>query len=132
MNVDGKCLCGHIAYRATVNPDDVIICHCTDCQNHSATAYGVVVGVVDNQFKLLSGTLKIYTKTASSGRLRALNFCPECGTRIFANAPDDRTAFFGLRLGTITQRAALPPQRQAWCNSALPWVQDLSRITMAD
>ena len=47
MNVDGKCFCGHIEYAAEVDPKSALICHCSDCQNHSGTAYGVVVGIVD-------------------------------------------------------------------------------------
>ena len=67
MKVDGNCLCGHITYEAEVDPESVIICHCTDCQTHSASAYGVVVGVVDEKFRLLSGAFKTYQKTLVSG-----------------------------------------------------------------
>ena len=47
MKVDGNCLCGHVTYEAEIDPEKVIICHCTDCQTNSGTAYGVVVGIVD-------------------------------------------------------------------------------------
>jgi hypothetical protein len=29
MEIDGSCHCGEIRYKAEVNPDNVIICHCT-------------------------------------------------------------------------------------------------------
>ena len=128
MNVDGHCLCGHITYEAEVDPESVIICHCTDCQTHSGTAYGVVVGVVDGKFRLLSGTLKTYEKIADSGTVRALAFCPECGTRIHASTVGEGTSFMGLRLGTVRQRDRLKPSLQVWCRSAQPWVGDLSAI----
>ena len=32
MRIEGQCHCGRIAYEATVDPDTVGICHCTDCQ----------------------------------------------------------------------------------------------------
>ena len=32
MDVDGSCHCGQITFSAEVNPDQVIVCHCTDCQ----------------------------------------------------------------------------------------------------
>ena len=36
---------------ATIDPN-VTICHCTDCQINSGTAYGVVVGVTNEEFIL--------------------------------------------------------------------------------
>ena len=66
MKIDGSCLCGHITYEAEVNPEKVAICHCTDCQTHSGTAFGVVVGVVKGNFELQTGNLKNYKKIAES------------------------------------------------------------------
>jgi hypothetical protein len=128
VQIDGACLCGKITYEA----DTVLICHCSDCQVNSASAYGVVVGITDGQFRLLTGTLKEYEKTADSGRIRQLSFCPECGTRIHARAKGNPKAFFGLRVGTIRQRASLEPKIQYWCNSALPRTSDLSEILRHD
>jgi len=38
MIIDGGCHCGQFSYRAEVDPDTVIICHCTDCQTLSGSA----------------------------------------------------------------------------------------------
>lgn len=128
MDVDGKCLCGRVTYRALIDPERVAICHCTDCQINSGTAFGLVASVTDGQFTLLTGELSEYEKTAESGRARQLSFCPTCGTRIYARTKSEPLAFFGLRVGTISQRAQLTPRVQVWCDSALPWVPDLSGI----
>ena len=128
MKVDGHCLCGHVRYEAVIDTAMVAICHCTDCQTHSGTAYGVVVGIVDQQFHLQQGTLKVFEKTADSGTIRALAFCPECGTRIHASTPGDSSRFFGLRVGTVRQRDQLKPTVQAWSGSALDWSHDLRSI----
>lgn len=127
MKIDGQCLCGQVQYEAEADPARVAICHCTDCQTNSASAYGVVVGLAPGAFTLTAGTLKTYVKTAESGNRRALTFCPECGTRIYGG-PADGEGFIGLRLGTVRQRADLPPVLQVWCRSKLPWVDDLSAI----
>lgn len=129
MKINGHCLCGTVAYEAVIDPDRCAICHCTDCQTHSGSAFGVVVHVRDGAFALLSGELKIFTKTAESGRRRELSFCPECGTRIHARTPGDPDAFFGLRVGTIDQRHQLRPRQQVWCRSAAPWVFELAEIS---
>ncbi|MEM7068363.1 MAG: GFA family protein [Pseudomonadota bacterium] len=128
MKVDGACLCGQITYKAEIDPDLVAVCHCSDCQVNSGSAYGVVAGVIEQRFQLLSGTLQEFEKIAESGRTRTLTFCPKCGTRIYACTKEDPSAFFGLRIGSINQRAKLTPKRQVWCNSALPWVSDLSDL----
>lgn len=128
MQVDGRCMCGHIQYEAEVDPEKVTICHCTDCQVHGATAFGLVVGVIEGKFRLLSGTLKVYVKTAESGNKRAQAFCPECGTRIHASSVTDPDTMFSLRLGTVNQRDQLPAKRQIWSRSRLSWIKDLEAI----
>ena len=128
MKITGGCFCSEIRYEAEIDNDMVIICHCTDCQINSGTAYGVVVGVINNQFNLVKGKLSFFNKIADSGAKRDLAFCSNCGTRIFARPADDSKGPFGIRLGTVDQRANLIPQKQAFTNSALSWVSDISSI----
>ena len=129
MHIDGSCLCGHVTYEAEADPAHTAVCHCTDCQVSSATAYGVVVRIEADSFKLTSGTLKSWVKTAESGNRRALTFCPECGTRIYG-APEDPASggHFSLRSGTIRQRDQFIPVLQVWTRSRLPWTLDLARV----
>jgi Glutathione-dependent formaldehyde-activating enzyme len=80
MKIDGRCHCGYITYEAEIDPDKTLICHCTDCQTLSGSAFRVVAYTREDAFKLLSGELKIYVKTSESGNKRRQSFCPECGT----------------------------------------------------
>ena len=128
MKIDGGCLCKYVTYEAEVDPDRVFICHCSDCQAHSGTPYRVAVGIMDEQFSLLSGSLKSYEKIAESRTVRALTFCPECGTNIYAKTVGEGSSFFALRVGTVNQRAQLIPKAQVWCRSAREWVADLTSI----
>ncbi len=121
MKIDGACLCGHVQYEALIDPSRVGICHCTDCQVHASSAFRVGGPVAIEDFKLLSGTLKVYVKTAESGGKRALSFCPECGTSIHGSAVENPTTL-SFRVGTARQFAQLVPQQQIWCRSALPWL----------
>ena len=125
MRVDGCCLCGYIKYIAEVDVETTSICHCSDCQVNSGTAFGFVVGVMDNQFELQTGKLSIYIKIAESGSKRELGFCGKCGTRIFARPLKGEAGFFGLRAGTALQRNLLKPRRQAWKRSALEWTSKI-------
>ena len=122
MKVHGKCLCGDITFTAEVDDNSARICHCTDCQINSASAFGTVVTLVNDTFDLQSGELSTYIKTADSGAKRALTFCGRCGTRVYS-APDQGEGIVGLRIGCLAERHALPPQLQYWCDSALVWAK---------
>ena len=127
MHIDGGCHCGHIKYEAEIDPNDVRICHCTDCQTLTGSAYRITVAAPKAGFKLLAGQPKIYVKTAESGNQRAHRFCAECGTPIYAAAITDPQSY-GLRVGTIRQRKELRPRKQAWCRSALEWAMNIEAL----
>lgn len=128
MHVDGRCHCGHISYEAEIDPEAVSICHCSDCQTLSGTAFRTVVAANKEGFRLLSGQPKVYVKTAESGNKRVQAFCPECGTPVYAAAPGDAPVFM-LRVGAIAQRAQLKPRRQVWYRSALGWLGEMPALT---
>jgi len=132
MDVTGRCHCGAISYRASIDPGQVNICHCTDCQTLTGSAYRVAVRAPAESFKLLSGTPRTYIKTADSGAKRAHSFCPDCGSPVYATALGDNPPFYSLRVGALDQRASLPPRRQIWCKSAVPWSADIKDIPGTD
>ena len=127
MKVDGECHCGKIAYEAIVDPATSSICNCTDCQQLSGSPFRVSVAAKAEDFHITRGAPKVYVKTAESGNKRAQAFCGDCGSPIFATTVENRTKY-NLRLGTVRQRADLPPRRQIWCESAIPWGQDVSGV----
>lgn len=130
MKVDGACHCGAIRFEATIDPDTVRICHCTDCQQLSGTAFRVMVPCAESDFHLITGEPRIYVKTAESGRRRQQAFCGDCGSPIYATSdepPGERS--LGLRTGVLRQRAELSPRRQFWYRSVLPWLPKLPGIT---
>ena len=127
MKISGGCHCGSISYEAEVDPNTVAICHCTDCQTLSGSAFRVVVPAKREGFKLLKGEPTIYVKTAESGRKRAQSFCSTCGTPIYSSDVTDPQMFV-IRLGTAQQRAELPPKVQRWCRSALGWAMNLAPV----
>ena len=114
---------GKIQYEAEIDPNTITIRHCTDCQINSGTAFGYVVGAVNDSFNLFSGETSFFIKLADSGAKRELAFCGNCGTRIYARTVDEESSFFGLRVGTIRQRRDLQPKRQVWKRSCLDWVK---------
>ena len=131
MKVEGQCHCGQITFEAQIDPEAVGICHCTDCQTLSGSAYRVTVQTPAADFVLRTGTPKIYIKIAESGNKRAHGFCADCGTPIYATDPHE-SRFYGIRVGTLKQRAELLPRRQIWYRSALAWARDLRGMAHID
>lgn len=127
MKVQGSCHCGQIAYEAEVDPEGVSLCNCTDCQTFSGSAFRVTVRAPRESFKLLSGEPKGYVKTADSGAKRLHTFCGNCGAPVYACAVTDPT-FYSLRVGCLRQRADLPPRKQIWYRSAVPWAMKLEGL----
>jgi len=132
MQVDGSCHCGQVSYRAEIDPQKVSLCNCTDCQMLSGSTFRVSVPAQRGSFRLSSGQLKTYVKTAQSGAKRVHAFCPNCGTPVYACANVAEPPSYSLRVGCLAQRAELRPKRRIWCKSALGWAQDVSGIPGID
>ena len=43
MQVTGKCYCGAVSFKASVDPTRVVVCHCTDCQVFSGAPFRAVL-----------------------------------------------------------------------------------------
>jgi hypothetical protein len=126
MRINGSCHCGSISYVADIDPDRVVVCHCTDCQKLSGAPFRAVVTVPIERFSV-TGSPKAYVKVAESGNRRAQMFCPDCGTNLYASAAESPT-WVSIRLGSVEQRALLKPSAQIWQRSAIPWVAELSQV----
>ncbi len=129
MHIDGACHCRRIRFEAEVDPNTVVICHCTDCQTLSGSAFRTVVPTVKGSFKLLSGAPKVYVKTADSGNAREQTFCAECGTPIYSAPVGEGPKVVSVRVGSIRQRDQLIPRDQYWSRSAQAWLGELPSLS---
>jgi hypothetical protein len=127
MKVHGSCHCGSVQYESEVDPDRVSICHCTDCQQLTGSAFRVTVRSLQKDFVLLCGSPSTYIKTADSGAKRAQVFCHDCGSPLYTYAVGN-TETYGLRVGCIEQRRELIPKQQTWCRSALGWTMNIGGL----
>ncbi len=132
MQVHGACHCGSIRYSAEVDPQRVVICHCSDCQVLSGSAFRTVAFTVEGTLGVEAGTPRVYVKTADSGNRREQAFCGECGSPLWATSVGDGPKVHGLRVGTLAERDRLAPRRQVWLRSALAWVTGIGRLPGVD
>ncbi len=125
MQITGSCHCGKITYEAELDPGNVGICHCSDCQAMSGSAYRTIAVVQADKFRLTGDAPKEYVKKGDSGRGRIQAFCPNCGSGIYATNAEGTPVAYNVRTGTIRERNDLPPRFEYWCQSALHWLPEL-------
>lgn len=128
MKIDGGCHCGAITYEAEVDPAKTSICHCTDCQKITGTAFRVTVFAPESDYHITAGTPKHYIKIAESGAKRAQGFCADCGSQLYSTSVGEGPKVYGIRVGTARQRQELVPRRQTWHRSALHWLPDFEGL----
>ena len=116
----GGCQCGAIRYEITKKPLTLYACHCTDCQQQTASAFGLSMLAPRDGFRFLKGGVKRFEFTGESKKRKEGLFCPECGVRI-AHDTEDRPAL-SVKAGTLDKRADLAPVGHIWTKSAVSWM----------
>ena len=130
MKIDGACHCGAITIEGEAEPDKTQICHCTDCQTGTGSAFRVSVPVSGATFRMIGEPATYLKTTADSGNPRLQAFCPRCGSPIYSTTPGEGVQpSYTVRVGILRQREQFQPKKQNWFRSALPWVTSLGGIT---
>ena len=70
----GSCLCGNITYECNAEPVVKAVCHCTDCQKHTSSAFSIVIGVPKSNFILQGDSIKNIPITTDSGNTKRYSF----------------------------------------------------------
>ena len=118
---DGGCQCGAVRYRVEGKPITLSVCHCTECQRQSGSAFGMSLIVPKGSFRLLSGAPKTFTRKAESGRTVDCAFCPDCGTRIYHRATYLKDTV-NVKPGTLDDTSGLAPAIHVWTKEKQAWV----------
>jgi hypothetical protein len=107
----------------------VQVCHCTDCQTGTGSAFRVSIPVTGTAFKMTGQPTNYLKTTADSGRPRVQAFCGQCGSPIYSTSPGEgMQPAYMVRVGILSQRDQLMPRRQNWFRSARAWVTELGSL----
>ena len=117
----GGCQCGVIPYELLGPPITLCHCHCTDCQTGSGSAFGMSMWVKQDNFKLTSGVLKSFVRTADSNAKIESFFCGSCDLRIYAKAVALDSEHIVLKPGTLQGTNDLRPSADIWVESKQEW-----------
>lgn len=116
----GGCGCGAIRYSVTAEPLISYLCHCTECQRRTSSAFGLNMQVPAESLTIEKGEPASRTRTADSGNELSLNFCGDCGTSLFS-VPGARPQVRVIYAGTLDDPSWVPVKLHIWADSALPW-----------
>jgi hypothetical protein len=72
------------------------------------------------KLRIVSGSVKGYTKTADSGNKITRQFCPECGSPLFTREPACPHLVW-VKAGSLDNPELIEPTHQIWTERAVPW-----------
>jgi hypothetical protein len=121
ISITGGCRCGHLRYEVTTAPLFVMACHCTDCQEHTASAFSLGMPVQKDGFSM-SGEPVVITKTGESGNESRAYRCPTCAVWTHTTT-DGSPEMVVVRPSTLDDTDWVRPVAQIFVRSAMPWAK---------
>lgn len=97
--MDGKCLCGNVSFRLSIDRLAIYQCFCTLCQKQSGTESNLATIVSDEKFKFLSGEEHIKSWVKDTGFTS--EFCQFCGSPVPNRLRNN--AYFWVPVGLLDQ-----------------------------
>ena len=116
--ITGGCLCGEIRYECEGDPVRAFICHCTDCQRFTGSAFSPELFFPKESFRLLSGTPSGHTVAAESGNSMERQFCGRCGSSLFCIL-EKLPNLFSVNAGSLDDKTVFKPSLQVWTRSQM-------------
>ena len=112
----GRCLCGAVAATIDAEPVATRQCWCHQCQKIAAGG-PTHNAMFPTDAVELSGELGANSYVAASGITLTQEFCPRCGTQVFAHS-SARPQFRTFRFGFLDPGHGLKPQMAIWTGDA--------------
>ncbi|MBV9812771.1 MAG: GFA family protein [Acetobacteraceae bacterium] len=122
MAAEGGCTCGQVRYRLTGAPMIVHACHCTWCQRETGTVHALNALYEADRVIHLAGEPELVQTPSASGAGQVIARCPACRVAIWSNYAGSGAATRFVRVGTLDDPAALPPDVHIFTSSKQPWV----------
>jgi len=116
----GGCECGALRYAISREPLATAVCHCTQCQRQSGSAFGMTLVVPRDGFAFTQGEPKRYVTKSDSGADKECIFCGDCGVRI-CNRLSSLPNTLNIKPGTLDDTSSLTPSFVVWTSSKQAW-----------
>lgn len=121
VEFEGGCTCGALRYRVRSEPMFTHCCHCRWCQRETGTAFALNALIETDRITTTSGETEETVLPTASGGGQTLVRCPSCKVVTWSHYGKARQLAF-LRVGTLDEPDAMPPNIHIWTQSKQPWV----------
>lgn len=119
----GHCTCGAVRYRLTDRPLFTHCCHCTWCQRETGSAFALNAMIETDRVDLLAGAPEEIVTPSASGKGQIILRCPSCHVALWSHYAGSGRRIAFVRVGTLEDPAACPPDVHIFTATRLPWVQ---------
>ena len=122
FSIEGGCTCRAVRYRMTSTPLFVHCCHCRWCQRESGASFALNAMVEADRVVLLQGLPDAVNTPSNSGKGQKITRCPACRVALWSNYSGAGDAIRFVRVGTLDDPDALPPDIHIFTASKQRWV----------
>ncbi len=117
----GACACGELTYSLATDPMFVHCCHCQECQKQTGSAF-VLNAIIETDQVTLDGKVTEHTLATPSGKGQIITRCATCGTAVLSKYMVRQGKLTYVRVGTMNDPEACPPDVQIFTSSKQQWV----------
>jgi hypothetical protein len=121
--LEGGCDCRAVRYRMETAPLIVHCCHCRWCQRESGAAFAVNAMIESDRVTNLGIEPLIVHTPSASGKGQLIARCPTCHVAVWSHYAGTGPITRFVRVCTLDDPDALPPDVHVFAGSKQPWVQ---------
>jgi len=120
--LEGGCSCRAVRYSVVGSPMIVHCCHCRYCQRETGSAFVLNALYEADRVRLTGPALEVVLTPSASGKGQKIQRCPTCRIAVFSNYPQSGDGVRFVRVGTLDNPDACPPDVHIYTQSKQPWV----------
>jgi len=118
---DGGCDCRAVRYRMRSRPMFVHCCHCRWCQRETGSAFAINALIETDRVEVTGEVDRVDTPSCS-GQGQLIARCPRCRVALWSHYAGAGTRLSFVRVGTLDDPDALPPDIHIFTSTKQPWV----------
>jgi len=120
--MEGGCDCRAVRYRMETAPLFVHCCHCRWCQRESGASFALNAMIEADRVVELAQPPELVHTPSDSGYGQQVARCPRCRIAVWSHYAGAGPLLKFVRIGTLDDPDALPPDIHIFTASKQPWV----------
>ena len=121
--VEGRCLCGAVAFGYEGDPNWVLHCHCESCRRATSSPMTTWISVPRGAFAFIKGAPRHFRSSPGVRR----GFCETCGSPLtYENERMPNEVH--IYAASLSDPAGVVPSRHVFVAEQLPWLEVLDAL----